>query len=582
MTRDTRRRPFGKGGPGGAPGGGLLRAGNGGAPNCDGGDFYFGAGSPGAPGTGALDQAVRHAPLQGLHVYGGDGYSAQQPLSPLNGSNGGSAYIYDQAARRTGALHEARLSLVRADGVGNGGPGSYGCLRSPTAPGGTGGAGGILGRYFGGPPVDIDRSFNGGAGGSGTPAGLGGPATAPPSKRPDLITASFRPGTPGKLCPGTPPPPPPQPTEQVAFNGNPFSAGGIISFLPNASAPVAVSDPNHVIALASNSGGQDFVTAFDVQTLTADPAVGGSTGYFALPSGPTYVGVTRVAPNDTIAWSDANGTVDYSQFNDSGTMTGSGSLPGATINFATVQVFNVQTASGMVVYFTGIDLSSHHDAVASANVSSSGIVTTGPCTPTVFGTIGTFGATGLAVDPATGAIAFAGLMNNDENGIFITDSHCSNPTAPVALGAAAGGSVPTATSAGAGDTLVYGTLPMPGNDQAPVIYRVDKTGANVSSFTTFQGADANQAGATGVFLTGSDAVAIGDVSEGTTQGASTAINATTGALDGSATPNPLSFGAPDATSSLVPQSAQLGSSGTVVVFGNADTGANVTVSTGVP
>jgi hypothetical protein len=204
LIRGDRRSPFGRGGSGGAPGGGVLRAGDGGPPNCDGGDFYFGAGLPGAPGTGALQPPMRHAPLHKLSLFGGDAYSGVPPV-PLNGGSGGSAFVYDQAARIRGALHEAELALVATIRVGNGGPGSDGCVASPPVQGGLGGAGGDLGRYFGGPAGEITGSFNGNAGGDGNPAGGGGSATEPPKVPKDFNTVSFRPGTPGSLCPGSPP-----------------------------------------------------------------------------------------------------------------------------------------------------------------------------------------------------------------------------------------------------------------------------------------------------------------------------------------------------------------------------------------
>lgn len=590
IVRHNRRMPFGRGGPGGAPGGAVLAAGDGGPPNCDGGDFLFGAGHPGAPGTGGIVQPVRHAPLEDLTLIGGNAYP-QAPPNPYNGGNGGAAYVYDQPTLMSG-LHEANLNLIRADAVGDGGPGSNGCAVSPAVHGGEGGAGGFLGRY-GGPDANIAASFNGGAGGDGNSPGDGGLASRPLSAPFDAITASFHPGPSGNPCPGTPPPQPTEqvamvpplsvtpPTEQVAFSGNPFSAGGITTFVQNASAPAAPSDPNDVFALGSNSGGGIYVTAIDVATDGPDTAVGGGSGYFQLPSGPSYEGLTRVGPSLTVVWANGGSAIDYSEFDDAGTMIGSGSLSAGTVDFATVQVFNVQAAGGPVAYFAGIDLNSHHDAVMSADVSSSGMVTVGPCSPTVFSTIGTFGATGLAVDPVNHKLGFAGLLSSADNGVFFTDDDCSNPTTPVSLGAAAGDTVPTATFAGAGDIFVYGTVPLPGNDEAPVVYKVDETGTKVSTFTTFQGVNADQAGATGLFPDGADVVGIGDLSTGAVQGYSPAINATTGTLDASVSPNPFTF-LPAGAMYLLPQSAQQPSAGTVVVFGNTDTTASVTVLTGVP
>ena len=208
-------------------------------------------------------------------------------------------------------------------------------------------------------------------------------------------------------------------------------------------------------------------------------------------------------------------------------------------------------------------------------------LTAGPCAPTVLSTIGTFGATGLAYDPVNHVLGFAGLMNNADNGVFFANGDCSSPTAPVSLGPAAGDTVPTATFAGAGDILVYATIPLPGNDEAPVIYRVQETGTKMSGFTTFQGVNAEQAGATSLFLSGPDAVAIGDLSTGAIEGYSPAINATTGVLDSSVSPNPFTF-IPAGAMFLIPESAEQPSAGSLVVFGNTDTTANVTVLTGVP
>lgn len=149
---------------------------------------------------------------------------------------------------------------------------------------------------------------------------------------------SFRDGPAGNSCPKS------ESKLELSFNGHPFSDTPVEYPVMNASS----------FALGQSKSGTFYVIAFNTQTNSADSAVGGGIGVFALPSGPDYIGLTRDGPGLTIVYSNAPHAVNYTTFNDAGTMIGSGSIDGGGADLSNAQLFNFRTSAGLFVVASDI------------------------------------------------------------------------------------------------------------------------------------------------------------------------------------------------------------------------------------
>jgi hypothetical protein len=209
--------PYGWRGTGGRGGSVGSFAGDGGAPNCNGGDSYMKVAKNGAPGQGSY--AARYLPLSNVRVGGGDAFGAPltppgYPLPTLNGGIGGDVDIFG-GAPANGARPvfgtDAYVNALVISHASDGGPGGNGCGANPVK-GGNGGNGGDVEWIEGGLQAvaisdlihsRVDDSFNGNNGGNGNPPGAGGGPGGIKGTSPIPTSASFLPGHPGSPCSST-------------------------------------------------------------------------------------------------------------------------------------------------------------------------------------------------------------------------------------------------------------------------------------------------------------------------------------------------------------------------------------------
>jgi hypothetical protein len=200
------RRLVGHTGAGGSPGNVYVDAGNGGPPNCNGGNIEVDIPKGGQPGSLSLPALT---PESDVWVGGADGYPGIPPNG--DGGNGGSVTIQGgvpvASQSKTGkAAFVGRLKIIDAA---DGGPGANRCP-APGDKGGNGGNGGNLVLptglhtiYIGAPAQStITNSFNAGPGGSGNPGGASG-AGGTGVVRFDVVHDSFQPSDRGGTCPRT-------------------------------------------------------------------------------------------------------------------------------------------------------------------------------------------------------------------------------------------------------------------------------------------------------------------------------------------------------------------------------------------
>jgi hypothetical protein len=285
-------QPFGHPGAGGAPGDAMASAGDGGAPNCGGGDSYVNVAKTGQFGEGSyMPVRTRRA---NVTIHGGNAFGAPltppgYPLAGLLGGAGGDVEILGGTA--TAAAPKgiaAYLNRLQISNAGNGGPGGDGCSLTPQV-GGNGGAGGMLQWFQGGADsISVDdattsqiaSSFNGNKGGDGGGYGHGGSPGATPGKN-IPTTGSFNPGIAGNTCPAT--------GTGTGGTGTPGSGTGSVNqtgynLIPSGghSAPVdGTPGPTSGDVLVALQGTDD-VLAVNGSSGALDTSVGG--GVLPLPS----------------------------------------------------------------------------------------------------------------------------------------------------------------------------------------------------------------------------------------------------------------------------------------------------------
>lgn len=551
---------FGHAGGGGFPGSVNVFGGNGGAPGCDGGGFFVTVGRAGEVGHGSfrLPRAPRDA-----HVSIEGGNASETPPFSGDGGRGGELTLHGGSERRHGRGRTTFLESLSIFRFGNAGPGSNGC---PTRPGGGGGRDGdfttsiakpLDGRIHVAPGSrnDVAYSFNGGAGGDGTPPGRGWQPIRPLAADGLQLKDSWQKGADGKPCP----------LPRVSYSDHPFN--DIQSWVAGGST-VDPAEPNDVFALGQTSGGVYKIVDFSTTLNGPNPAFGGGTGEIALPAPPNvngYSGISRPAPGYVGAWAPSGMMhLVYSRFTDAGMALGATNVSTGTALFSTPQIFDFRTGAGsLFVVSTDVDSVSHNPGLASFAVSATGVVSAGPCpTPTIFPhTNPTLSS--VAYDPASSRFYFAGAVNMfADTGFFSTDGSCANATSPVSLGLNAGQTLPVVSAAGDGDAFVLAGVPAPNNDQKLALYKVDANGAAVPGFATWFSSPGLQAFPNSLFLDGGDVTALGDLSALMLY---VVVNENTGALDRGLSVNPLQTTTPGATFSIM-QSAQQPAPGTFVIF----------------
>ena len=188
-------------GRGGRAGSAYLSPGDGGEPNCNGGNGTALLGRDGRPGAGTLTPPATPT-VDADFEQGGDGAGPATSAHDPSGGNGGVMTVGLDPTPEPGATAEPRVS-VSALKSGNGGNGFDGCAPSPPKAGGAGGMGGqLVIKTLGHVAVIAHQSFNGADGGGGLPPGARGEAGT--TNFADAINiASFDPGANGVACPGT-------------------------------------------------------------------------------------------------------------------------------------------------------------------------------------------------------------------------------------------------------------------------------------------------------------------------------------------------------------------------------------------
>jgi hypothetical protein len=187
------------GAKGGQPGSIYVRAGEGGSPNCDGGQTdailgEHGSSSPGPNGPGPPPEVADAIVINGGNAFPEASKTADQP-----GGRGGMIRLREWLG--TELISPVFIKKITITAAANGGPGFMGC-GSTIQPGTNGGDGGRFTMLTSITNVFIDGSFNGARGGDGAPSfGFGGFKGS--SDVTDLLhnTASFQPGTDGATCP---------------------------------------------------------------------------------------------------------------------------------------------------------------------------------------------------------------------------------------------------------------------------------------------------------------------------------------------------------------------------------------------
>jgi uncharacterized repeat protein (TIGR02543 family) len=213
LIKATGQIAYGYPGLGGKAGDATAYAGDGGEPNCDGGNTLINVALSGAMGNGKKSEiAVRRSDVT---VGGGNGFGALHgppgyPQPGLPGGHGGSVSIIGGTPYNPAPLGVvAFLNALRITNAGNGGPGGDGCGLTPQV-GGDGGRGGDLNSYFDHIAIqspstsNVQSSFNGGNGGDGGGFGRGGQVDAGPASWLSMpVAQSFNPGRDGNPCPVT-------------------------------------------------------------------------------------------------------------------------------------------------------------------------------------------------------------------------------------------------------------------------------------------------------------------------------------------------------------------------------------------
>jgi hypothetical protein len=304
---------------GGRPGGIYVRAGDGGAPNCDGGQTDAILGESGLSSEGADGKRADPERAEKIDVRGGNAFAEPSQIAGQPGGRGGNIRLREQS--RSGLVSAFSVKKIDVTSAANGGPGFMGC-GSTIQSGTDGGSAGNLSLLVNAVPLDIRDSFNGATGGDGAPSfGFGGgPGVADVTVFGGDQTGSFRRGVNGTTCPNaafeyrideshatwTNPfkdGAPVSATYAISLCGNPFSdnwiltgtSGGLplANFLRFQAGAVHDTVPLYAYRQVDGSlvaeadvhftiGG----TAADI-TLSQDPAPIGSTGFLDL--GPRVV-----------------------------------------------------------------------------------------------------------------------------------------------------------------------------------------------------------------------------------------------------------------------------------------------------
>jgi hypothetical protein len=293
-----------------------------------------------------------------------------------------------------------------------------------------------------------------------------------------------------------------------------------------------------------------------------------------LPVGQRYTGLTRAGPNRNVVWSTNANSIDYRVFDDGGAQVGStGSISegGASLS-GTPHVHSFPNGPGLDVFIAGTDGVSHSPGVVTAHVDGTGAVTPGPCGNfTLFAGVTGFGVTDVANGHPADKLGWVGVLGGNQVATIVSNGTCTGRSGPFALGPNAGGSSPRIDfDPSALGWLVAAGIPMPNNDQAVFIEKVNDAGSLLPGFTPYQGPNAGQVFPEAMFLHNTNVVGVIAQSTPVSQLFAPMLDATmgTGTGGGSFLPSGVVFTVPVAAEQADPR---------IVVFANDDVAAGVFV-----
>jgi hypothetical protein len=480
----------------------------------------------GKKGRGGL-APLRNTALSKVLLSGGNA----NPGPPSKGDGGDGGGI-DIAGANPSYEHEfgAYVQSLLTSDAGNGGAGANRC-----PPGDQGGNGGKNGELKAGTlsfakrifvakgPGEIRGSFNGGDGHDGNPPGLGWHPKEPEAAFGLRVTSSFMPGADGQGC-------------TVSFSGR---VPGVNSWNP-AAISTDSAEPTQEFALGTSPSGQAVLADWNLQTNALNSSFG-TGGLITLPAAPTtngYNQLTRLGVNDTLVYAVTGmNNIGWWRLSDSGIVLGSGTVDAGNSALYFTPMRNINTPSGPIVVWFGIDPNTHVGDAGSFAVTSS-TVTAGPLPTTTF----SGGFVPVTVDLNGGRLGFVGLTNTlTDAATLFTDLNGGNVTGPYTLYQNAGQTEPTILGAGSGHWFVFGGLPATMNDQQLGLFQYGEGTTQIPGFSPWYGPHAIQAFPVAMFADGAKLAAFGNDGGTPVFGY---FNSATGAPDSSVKPFPFPFLSP--------------------------------------